>query len=269
MHRSETANSGAATPILAAAPNFRDMGGLRAADGRRTRAAVLYRSGALDELEEGDLAVLETLGIALCFDLRSQGERIKHPSRWPASNAPRILAMEVSTDIRALDRAAMQYLIENPDRHGAGHLMRAIYRNMPDSCAPVLKAVIAELSALRAPGAAVIHCTAGKDRTGFVAALLLKALGMADADVYADYLESNSRYDAGRNDAKIAALLESMFGVVLGADALTAITAAREEYLDAAFDAIRGAWGSVDAYLHICGGLRAASRERLREVLLD
>src|ERR1700744_2582281 len=112
--------------LLAASPNFRDLGGLAAAGGRHTRPGLLYRSGALDELEEADLAVLGRLGIGLCFDLRSQGERGRHPSRWPAGGLPRTLAIEVATDIRALDREAMQYLIDHPDAEGAAHLMRAI-----------------------------------------------------------------------------------------------------------------------------------------------
>jgi protein-tyrosine phosphatase len=255
--------------LLAASPNFRDLGGLPAADGRRIRGGLLYRSGALDELEQADLLVLQGLGIGLCFDLRSHGERGRHPSRWPPSAPPRTLAIEVATDVRALDRAAMQGLIDHPDAEGAAQLMRAIYRSMPGSCAPVLQAVFAELADLRAPQAAVIHCTAGKDRTGFVVAMLLHVLGVGEDEIRANYLETNQHYDAARHDAKIATVLEGMFGVALGPAAMQAITAARLDYLEAAFDSIRQGWGGLDAYLEDRGGLGAALRGRLREALLE
>lgn len=254
--------------ILVGSPNFRDLGGL-AAGSRRMRYGLLYRSGALDELDEADLAVLGGLGVGLCFDLRSQGERRKHPSRWPAGSVPRMLAIEVTTDIRALDRGAMQYLIDHPDAEGAEHLMRAFYRSMPASCAPGLKAVFKELAALRARHAAVIHCTAGKDRTGFVVAMLLHALGVVESDIQANYLESNYHYDAVRDDVKIASLLEGILGIALDGMAMQAITAARPEYLESAFEAIRETWGGIDAYLEECGGLDVARRVRLREALLE
>ena len=269
MHGQEIATlRPALTRILAASPNFRDLGGLTAG-ARRVRQGVLYRSGALDELECADLAALGGLGIGLCFDLRSQGERQRHPSRWPAGSVPRILAIEVATDIRALDSGTMQYLIDHPDVNGAARLLRAIYRNMPTSCAPVLRIVFDEVAALGAWEAALIHCTAGKDRTGFVVAMVLQALGVAEADIHANYLESNYHYNAARDDAKIASLLEGMFDISLDRAAMQAITAARLEYLEAACNAIREAWGGIEAYLEQCCGLSARRRARLREALLE
>jgi protein-tyrosine phosphatase len=255
--------------LLAASPNFRGLGGLPAAGGRRIRGGLLYRSGALDELEEADLGVLGGLGIALCFDLRSAGERGSHPSRWPAGGEPRTLAIEVATDIRAMDGAALRAMGGGMDAAGAAAMMRAIYSSMPGSCAPVLGALFGELAALRAPDATVIHCTAGKDRTGFVVAMLLHALGVDEAAIRANYLESNHHYDAARHDARIAALLESSFGVAPGAEALQAITAARLDYLEAALETVRRGWGGVEAYLEACGGLDAARRRKLQEALLQ
>ncbi|MES2681957.1 MAG: tyrosine-protein phosphatase [Pseudomonadota bacterium] len=255
--------------LLAAAPNFRDLGGLPTVDGRRLRAGCLYRSGALDELEPDDLAALGRLGIGFCLDLRSTGERRKHPSRWPEHAVPRTLAIEVATDIRALDRAAAQALIERPDAHGAAQLMRAVYRQLPQSCAPVLQALIRTLVEGSLPPTTVIHCTAGKDRTGFVVALLLTALGVTRADIEADYLETNRHYDAGRQDTKIAAILQEMFGVHLSTEGLQAITAARLDYLAAAFDSLDASWGGTARYLQECVGLDAASRCALREALLE
>jgi len=99
--------------------------------------------------------------------------------------------------------------------------------------------------------------------------MLLKALGVEDDEVYANYLESNQHHDADRHDGRIATLMESLFGVGLGADALQAITAARRDYLAAALDEVGRCWGSVGAYLEVCAGLDAALRTDLRRVLLE
>ena len=259
---------GATARILDASPNFRDIGQLPAAAGHTLRPGLVYRSGALDELGAGDLAVLRSLDIRLCFDLRSEGERIGSPSRWPEGGAPRILALEVATDIRTLDRELAHWLADHPDREGASRLMHGIYRSMPLSCAPVLSRLFAELARGREVLPVVIHCTAGKDRTGFVVAMLLKALGVADADVFADYLESNKHYDRLRQDKRISALLQGMLGFALSPDALQVVTCADRSYLACAFEEIEKVFGSIDLYLEERAGLDAAKRAALQKFLL-
>ncbi len=254
--------------MLKAAPNFRDLGGLPAMGGRVLRTGLVYRSGALDELDIDDVAQLRAVGIRLCLDLRSRSERIGSPSRWPEDCVPRILALEVATDIRALDRELADWLAEHPDRDGAERLMRGIYRSMPLSCAQVLTRLFTELADSDDSRPVLIHCTAGKDRTGFIVAMLLKALGVADADVFADYLESNKHYDQVRQDSRISALLQGMLGFELGAEALKAVTCADRRYLAGAFDEIGKSFGAVDRYLESCAGLDAARRDRLRQILL-
>ncbi len=258
----------AATRLLKAAPNFRDVGMLPAASGRLIRPGLIYRSGALDELDAADLETLRALDIRLCLDLRSQRERSGHPSRWPDGCVPRTLALEVATDIRVLDRELADWLAQHPDRAGAERLMQSIYRSMPLNCAPVLRCLFTELADGEDVLPLVIHCAAGKDRTGFIVAMLLQALGVEDKEVYADYLESNRHYDHVRQHPKIAALLEGMLGFALGPDALAAVTYADRHYLACAFEEIGKQYGSVDAYLEACAGLDAARRGRLRQTLL-
>lgn len=255
--------------LLKAAPNFRDVGRLPTIDGRRLRTGLIYRSGALDELDAGDVARLRTLAIRFCLDLRSRSERLGSPSRWPEDCTPRILALEVATDIRVLDRELADWLAEHPDRDGAERLMRGIYRSMPLSCAQVLTRLFAELVESEEPRPVLIHCAAGKDRTGFIVAMLLKALGVADADVFADYLESNKHYDHIRQDSKISALLQGMLGFALGPEALKAVTCADRVYLAGAFEEIEKGFGGVDRYLESCAGLDPSRRERLQRILLE
>jgi protein-tyrosine phosphatase len=260
---------GAVRPLLGAAPNFRDVGSLPAAQGRLIRTGLIYRSGAMDELDPGDVAALRALGIRLCIDLRSRSERTASPSRWPEDSAPRILALEVHNDIRVLNQELADWLAEHPDRAGATRLMQGLYRSMPASCAPVLRRLFTELLGPEPAHPFVVHCTAGKDRTGFVIAMLLKALGVADATIFADYLETNLRYNPMRQDARISAVLHTMLGFALTPDALQAVTYADQEYLVCAFDEVLKAFGSVDRYLEQAAGLDAGGRYRLQQLFLE
>ena len=258
----------AAGRMLKTAPNFRDVGGLPTMDGRMLRTGLVYRSGALDALDAGDIAVLRNLGIRLCLDLRSRSERLGNPSCWAEDRAPRVLALEVATDIRVLDRELADWLAQHPDRAGATRLMHGIYRSMPLSCAPVLSRLFEELVESDDSLPLVIHCAAGKDRTGFIVAMLLKALGVSDAEILGNYLKSNQHYDHIRQDAKISALLQGMLGFALGRDALKVVTCADPTYLECAFDEIGKSFGAVDRYLESRAGLDAARRQRLRQILL-
>lgn len=255
--------------LLKTAPNFRDIGGLPTGDGRRTRAGVVYRSDALDALDADDLQRLAGLSPRVCCDLRSDGERLQRPHRWPAGAAPRVLNLAVATDIRVLMPDLVRELRGNATADGAAALMRHLYRDLPTVCVPVLKQVFALL--LDEHGdhlPLVVNCTAGKDRTGFVVAMLLNAVGVAEDAVLADYLRSN---DASSRDSlrdKVAGLLHALLGAGAPPEMLAAIVAAREDYLAAALGKIAADHGSVDAYLTQAIGLDDRQRERLASRLL-
>lgn len=258
-------------PLLRAAPNFRSIGGLPVAGGRRVRAGMVYRSDALDELDADDLAQLGSLSIRVCCDLRSDGERLARPSRWPVGAAPRTLALAVATDIRALMPDLVLNLRTDPSAASAARLMQHLYRDLPVACAPVLTRLFALMTDEHVDEALplVVHCTAGKDRTGFVIAMLLAALGASEPTIRDDYLHTNARSARLHGDGKVAKLLHALIGVAPEADMLRAITAARSEYLDAAFARIRTDHGSVEAYLAERTGLDEARRRRLADRLLD
>jgi len=255
--------------LLNAAPNFRDIGGLTTADGRSLRAGLIYRSDALDELDSDDLERLGSLAIKVCCDLRSDSEREQRPSRWPEGGAPLTLAMAVATDIRVLMPELVKQLRDDPSAEGAAQLMRQLYRDLPVACAPVLARlftmVVEEDDALPL----VVHCTAGKDRTGFVIAMLLHALGIPVETIIADYLHTNQRGGRPQGLIKVGKLLEALIGVAAQPDTLKMIMVARTDYLDAAFARIHEDHGSVDSYLAAVAGLDESHRQRLRDKLLS
>lgn len=253
---------------LEGAPNFRDIGGYPAADGTRVREERLFRSEALARLSEADLATLATLNIELLYDLRGAAERERDPNRWPHSKH-----VDIRTGFDAQAMAAVRVFhwrerLSDPtfDEQAAHAWMLQAYTNMPALFAPALTSLFEQLAAPSAP-ATLVHCTAGKDRTGFVCAMLQLALGVAQDDVFADYLRTNERRPP---EALLQALLGDEFAQLRPATAAAMRTMARveEAYLGAALQTIERDFGGVDAYLERACALGAERRSRLYAGLL-
>jgi protein-tyrosine phosphatase len=247
--------------------NFRDLGGYLAGDGRSLRRGRVFRSGSLAGLAEADQPILRELGIRLVCDLRSGDERKHHPSPWPADCRPRELHVDVNADLRAGNAQLLRLLLEDPSTDGARRLMLETYASLPAACARGLGRLFSELAA--GDGLpALIHCTAGKDRTGFVCAMLLHALELPAETIRADYLHSAALIDAARLAASVGPLLERMLGVRATADMLAVVNGVDDAFLDAAYARITQDHGSVEAYLQAVG-LDEALRRCLQAQLLE
>lgn len=166
--------------------NFRDLGGYRTADGRMVKWGLLYRSGQMHDLTPADYTYLQKLGIRTVCDFRDTRERTNEPTLWPAGQKPKVLS-----DDYALDMSAMK-LPGDPatwTHEQVVTAMTATYPRLLDQFNGQYRRMFAELLAGDVPLA--FHCTAGKDRTGVAAALLLTALGVPRATIVEDYLLSN------------------------------------------------------------------------------
>ena len=217
-----------ARAVLEGAPNFRDLGGLPTADGRRVRTGRLFRSGVLDALTDADLAALGALRIATVVDLRSGDEVAQRPNRLPPG--ARSLHLPV-TDVSAAPAEILDRL-ERGDVAGLGAEMllagnEAFVRRFRDAFAEVV-AILMEPS----HHPAVFHCTAGKDRTGVIASALFGVLGLSAETIVEDYaasavglpdmmayyrnLRPDAPFDAERAERHLrrAATAETMAGVV-------------------------------------------------------
>jgi len=159
---------------LEGAVNFRDLGGYETLDGHRTRWRVLFRADGLGELTEGDLAMMAELGIRTVVDLRSTYE--VENSRFNVAAHPvdfhHFPFIDVLPDVEEWDR-----------RPG---LLGAQYKEMLIDAMPQIRGAL-EVLAEKGAQPAVFHCTAGKDRTGLLSALLLSLLGVPEDVVVADY----------------------------------------------------------------------------------
>ena len=253
---------------IGTAPNFRELGGLRSRDGRRVRHGILYRSGHLFELSEQDRVLVAATGLSLICDLRSAKERESQPARWAAGHAPRELHLDVNADVRAQNDALRHKLRDDPTPGGARELMLSIYRTLPQACARSLGLIFNELLAAGDSLPMLVNCAAGKDRTGFVCAMLLHALDVPYQQILDDYLESLPRCDRPRLNAHLLVLMRERLGIDLEPATITALNGVHAAYLQAAWDFLSAHHGGADAYLRSVG-LDDARRAQLQSRLLE
>ena len=252
------------SPRLLGTPNFREVGGLPAAGGRRVAHGRLFRSEAVLAPAGADLAALEAHGLSLVCDLRSAPERSAAPNRFWRERGVEILELDIVADIRG--QSHLEALVADPGEAGAVELMRLSYRALPQAAAGHLRELFRRIAAGHLP--LLVHCTAGKDRTGVVIALLLWALGVEREAIYADDLESGGRGSPAVAEAT-GELMTRLLGRPLQPAALEALCGARREYLDESFAVIEASHGSPDAFLADVAGLDPALRERVRDQLLE
>lgn len=259
-----------ASPRLPGAPNFRDLGGLAGRDNRRVRYGRVFRSDDLASLGEADFERLQPLGIRLICDLRGGLERERRPSLWHAGSAPEKLLASMSARHQAVGHGFNRELLEQyPGPEGARRMMLETYRTLPRNGARGLLAILNRIADGGTP--ALIHCTAGKDRTGFICAMLLHVLGVPREAIYADYLLTNERVDLDTMALRVGPIIEFMLGMPANAiarPALDVVNSVDADYLDALFAAIEAEYGAMESYFDAIG-VDAALRARLQDELLD
>lgn len=256
--------------LLQNAPNFRDFGGYPTTDGRRVRRARLYRSELLLGLTARDLETLAALDIGLVCDLRSPSERERLSNQWPAHRPAEILALDVGADLSAVQPDKWGRRLADPT-FTATHAHAALTENycrMPTSFARDLRVLIRHL-AERPALTILVHCAAGKDRTGFVCAMLQWALGVSREHIFDDYLLTNRRYTVERLMNARASFFPD-FGMGTHAEAaLRVLASVHAEFLEASFDAVCAEFGDIDNYLERACELTSARRAALHAALLE
>ena len=255
---------------LEGAPNFRSVAALPAADGLHVQPLKLFRSDALHKLTPDDVERLAALRIGTVLDLRREDERHWAPSRWPQTAQPVIRFFDASPELEVVQAGGWRNAIEQPDFDvGQSRAwMTETYARMPRALAPAVRDALMTLSSPN-PDASrmLVHCTAGKDRTGFVCAMVLSALDVPQESILEDYLESSRR----KPPETLARSLLDYHHIPIDTRALGAmiqIAAVWPDYLDTAFKTTIEQFGSVADYLKHCG-LDNARREALRTALLS
>jgi protein-tyrosine phosphatase len=240
--------------------NFRDLGGYPAADGRRVRWGRVFRSDGLHALTERDHLVLDALGVRTVCDLRADVEHDTQPSVLPPS--VRRVACTVSParpGQKTLDERIIAGELAGLDIDDVVDL----YLLMLDEHAASFGAVFAHLARVQ-PEPLLFHCSAGKDRTGIVAALLLALLGVDDDLVFDDYMLTK-RY---RTEQRIDELRSWLAEHGLELEPFAALYVPQRETIVRTVEAVRQEHGSVDAFLLGPGQVPADVPGRLRDELL-
>jgi protein-tyrosine phosphatase len=238
-----------------------------AAGGRRLKPDTLYRSGELSRLDEYDRKILLSLGIKLVCDLRSTSEQAEYVSRWPDGSTHVHLDLPERDQSNAGPEKIFGLIGSLPGNLGGLKAMDQLYRRKPRAFAGNLRRLFdAILCGDSLP--LLIHCHAGKDRTGFMVAMLLTAAGVSRADIIEDYVATARFFPVEVETHALVGWAKRSFGHDIAPVAAAPLAEARPEFIAAAFTEIETGWGSADAYLEQQVGLTPAARDAFRDMLL-
>lgn len=246
--------------------NFRDLGGYPTEDGRTVRWGKLYRSGTFAHASRSDLGFLTQLQLDALIDFRSAAEKEEEPNHLPDPANFEVV------EIPMLDDGNNAMIGEVMDRLESGDFgdfepnvfMERANRQLASTFTPQFREFIHRVK--RAGGEPVVwHCSAGKDRTGFASAILLRVLGVSQDIVMADYMASKSHALEARSREL---LMIRLFAGEEARDKMTVMMGVEESWLQAAFDTIDTEWGSFENYLHEGLALTPQDIESLRATLL-
>lgn len=241
--------------------NFRDIGGYTTAEGLVIRPNLVYRSGTLSELTDLGVIQLAELGIHTIVDLRSIEEKDNAPDRLPSG--VRYLHRPIADPSRMPRLRAVWTVFRQ--RNQLGQVLLDVYKRIIiDTNAHIIGELFNIIAANQGP--LLIHCTAGKDRTGLSIALLLKLLTIPDSTIISDYAISNQFTD--RFAQLIKRDLSMLSRVGLSDEQIRPIISADPAILTAALQHIDDQYGSLEQYLSTQTGIDTAKITHLRQILL-
>jgi len=241
-----------AVSLLAGARNFRAVKPYETASGGKLRANTLFRSGELSRLSDADLEVIAGLNIRLICDLRTAREQSEFLSRWPDGTGHRHLVLADREESDAGPHKIFELIASHPGETGGLKAMDLLYRRKPFAFAKSL-AVLFETILAGDALPLLIHCHAGKDRTGFMIAMLLAAAGVSEADIVDDYVTTTVFFPPESEARALAGWARKSFGREIEPASARPMVDARREYIEAAFEEIRAGWGSVEGYWRAAG----------------
>lgn len=235
--------------VLKSVLNMRDLGGLPVAGGTM-RSGQVYRSASLANLSDADKPAFEQRNITTIFDLRTAGEASGAPDVVP--NGARSFGLDVLADSPAAAAGNINEMLANPallaDALGGGkaaEMLTESYRDIVGlpSALSAYRSFFLSLADPNRGGAALFHCTTGKDRTGWAAAALLTLLGATKETVLADYLQTNTDLVPA-----LQPLIDRAAAGGIDTELILPVLGVDESYLAAAFDEVTKRFGDMDGY---------------------
>jgi protein-tyrosine phosphatase len=245
---------------LAAAINLRDVGGFQTNSGYLMKTGLLYRSGNLEKTSVSDRQTVSELHITTFIDFRSQKEQEKSPGDFPACRK-----VSLSCNMDQITAERLRPLLMR--KHASDEIYEVLNGTYVDLVDLMVKPIGGLIRILLNAGnhPVLMHCRAGKDRTGFGAAVIQQSLGVDRDIIFQEYLRSNE-FIGHLIDRTMKQMRFFTLGLFPRGD-LRAAFEVRSQYLQTAFSAIESTYGGLENYL-AAGGITNDDLIRLKELLL-
>lgn len=245
--------------------NFRELGGYKAFDGRHVKHNIFFRSPALCQLEtKEDFEKFKSFGIKTIYDFRSHGERnLKPDPKFEGVDQHEISALydadgsEINFDFRGLESLTKEQLADVIKKLNSGYGRLGIEN-------PAYISMFKDICSGNVP--ILFHCSAGKDRTGVAAALILSLFGVDKEDIYFDYLKTN---DYNSSDVLKKALAGSGDLSPEHKEALKSLSGVNRKSLENVFDIILQKYGTMENYFEKEFGITPDMRKKLMDMYLE
>lgn len=247
---------------LKGAHNFRDLGGYHTQDGRMVAKRKIFRSSALSRLSKEDHEIIRALGIRAIYDFRANEERIQRPSALPENMPIDIWSREYAG---SAGNILTKMAAPGGSAEASRKLMVKAYRTLPYEQAEAYRMLFLHLAEGELP--VLFHCSAGKDRTGIAAALLLEVLGVPRATIIEDYLLTELFFEQGLEIALHALGTKALHDVPQ--EIWEPLMRADQIYIETLFETVEARHGSVAGYLREVLGLDDAIETQLRARLCE
>ena len=245
--------------------NFRDLGGYRTKAGHHIKWGKLFRSGQLSDLTPKDQGDFKALGIKLICDFRYESEQHRAPTKIEDSEGVYILNLPIKT---GSFRSFFESIgVSEPGYEDMLEGMKEIYRNFVNEQTDHYANMFHHI--LETGNSTLIHCSAGKDRTGFGAAMILAALGVDKDIIMADYLLSAQYFSANEALAILEKNGSNSGGPKYDLDVFRPVYEVYPEYLLTAFEEIEQKFNSIDQYITDALGITPEIRQALKDKYLE
>jgi protein tyrosine/serine phosphatase len=246
--------------------NFRDYGDYPTVDGRRLKRGVLYRSAGHSRATDADLEALAALNLAVVVDLRRAEERLREPSRRPAGFAGVVIAND---EVHDEDSWVQHITTSDLTAESFRAYMVDYYRWAPGDPRHIDLFSRYFQALAESEGPILIHCAAGKDRTGILVALTHHIAGVHPDDIVADYLLTNNPARMAERLPLVTEAIRELSGRTPDPEAVMVAMGVEAHYLEAALAVMAEQFGGVDAYLETVLGVTPETRETLKARLLE
>ncbi len=243
------------------AHNTRELGGYKTTDGKFVKWGMLYRSDKLSDISDTDQAYLQDLGIKKIIDFRSKEEKEEDPDIIPKG----IDYIEMPISVDGAMRSKIEAVLKGETNKDVKSFLIDANKEFVSNYTGVYEDFLRNL--IDDDGPALFHCTAGKDRAGFAAAITLIALGVSKEDVINDYMKTN-QFTKERIE-EIIAQIELMTLYQTDAEILRPLLGVEREYIEAAFQTAEEKYGSLENFIRDGLNISDEDIQKLRNKFIE